>query len=228
MGQVNRRRESGPSERDFEPPALAQGAQPAAKNGRIPGLQRPDRRAERVSPKGILAEGEELWSNILFVKFQWVRIPHHPMNLWRTADSPRYPVRGLQDGLRSGSRAATPTSWCAAIPPCVGRRRSAAGRVASRHGPAAGPRPADPSGPPRGPPTRHHRAAGPPHGQLVRIVTPVRRNALKEAAKGWVRPSRDVHAIGDGPDAVTGEHLPGRRGVANRHAVVRRRDTLWV
>ena len=42
------------------------GAQPSAKNGRIPGLQRADRRAERVSPEGVLAEGSSLAANTLF------------------------------------------------------------------------------------------------------------------------------------------------------------------
>ena len=49
MGEVNGRRESRASERDFELPALAQGAQPTAKNGGIPGLQRVDLQTERLS-----------------------------------------------------------------------------------------------------------------------------------------------------------------------------------
>jgi hypothetical protein len=56
MGEVNSHGERRASERDFELPAPAQGAQPSAKNGRIPGLQRAGDRAERVSPKGVLAE----------------------------------------------------------------------------------------------------------------------------------------------------------------------------
>jgi hypothetical protein len=65
MGPVNSQGESRASETDFEPPATAQGAHPSAKNGGIPGLQRADRRAERVSPEGVLAEGEILSSNPL-------------------------------------------------------------------------------------------------------------------------------------------------------------------
>src|SRR5918996_3033962 len=49
MAEVNSRRESRASERDFEPPAPAQGAQPSAKNGGIPGLQRADPRTEKLS-----------------------------------------------------------------------------------------------------------------------------------------------------------------------------------
>jgi hypothetical protein len=37
-----------------------------------------------------LAEGEELWSNLLCVTFQRLRITYHLVNLWKTADSPRY------------------------------------------------------------------------------------------------------------------------------------------
>ena len=65
------------------------GEQPAVKNGGIPGLLRADLGTERVSPKGVLAEQEDLSSNPLFAIFQWLRIPHHQMHLWRTADSPR-------------------------------------------------------------------------------------------------------------------------------------------
>ena len=50
MGQVNSHGETRASERDFDLPAPAQGAHPAAKNGRFPGLFRVDCWAERVSP----------------------------------------------------------------------------------------------------------------------------------------------------------------------------------
>ena len=69
MAEVNSHRESGASERDFEPPASAQGAQLSGKNGRIPGLQRRDRRAERVSPEGVLAEGAGF--ELLVPSFAW-------------------------------------------------------------------------------------------------------------------------------------------------------------
>ena len=76
MGQVNSCRESRASERDFGPPAPAQGAQASAINGRIPRLFKVDHRAERLSPKGVLAEGEELSSNPLCVRFQRLRITY--------------------------------------------------------------------------------------------------------------------------------------------------------
>jgi hypothetical protein len=65
MGQVNSHGESRPSESDPGAAATDRGQQPLAKNGATPGLQRADRRAERVSPKGDLAEGEDLSSNPL-------------------------------------------------------------------------------------------------------------------------------------------------------------------
>jgi hypothetical protein len=65
IGQVNSHRDSWLLERDFWPEPASEGEQPRAQNGGIPGLQRGDRRAERVSPEGILAEGEELSSNPL-------------------------------------------------------------------------------------------------------------------------------------------------------------------
>src|SRR5918996_3515163 len=65
MAEVNSRRESRASERDSELPAPAHGAQPPAKNGRIPELFRADRSAERVSPEGVLADREEPGSNTL-------------------------------------------------------------------------------------------------------------------------------------------------------------------
>jgi hypothetical protein len=37
-----------------------------------------------------LAEGETLWSNLLCVIFQRLRITYHLVNLWETADSLRY------------------------------------------------------------------------------------------------------------------------------------------
>jgi hypothetical protein len=49
----------------LSPTAQAHGAQPAAENGGIPGLFRADRRAERLSAYGMLAEGEVLSSNPL-------------------------------------------------------------------------------------------------------------------------------------------------------------------
>jgi hypothetical protein len=49
MGEVNSRRDSGAPERDFEPPAPAQGAQLSRKNGGIPGLFRADQQTERLS-----------------------------------------------------------------------------------------------------------------------------------------------------------------------------------
>jgi hypothetical protein len=80
MGEVNGRRESRPLESDSEPPAPFQGAQASTKNRRIPGLFRPDDRAERVLPESVLAEGEELWSNTLNVRFQIFSITVHLMD----------------------------------------------------------------------------------------------------------------------------------------------------
>jgi hypothetical protein len=73
MGQVNSDGESCLSESNFRSATASRGEQPAANNGRIPGLQRAPRRTERVSRKGVLAEQEELWSNTLNVGFQ--RLP---------------------------------------------------------------------------------------------------------------------------------------------------------
>jgi hypothetical protein len=120
MGQVNSRRESRASERDFEPPAPARGEQPSAKNGRIPGLLSGYRCAERLSPEGVLAEGEELSSNPLCVRFQRLRITHILMDRWRMIDSPKVRRVGRpakRPSIRTSSRAAIPTSWCAATPP---------------------------------------------------------------------------------------------------------------
>jgi hypothetical protein len=68
MGQVNGRRESRALERDFEPPTPVQGAQPSAKNGRIPGLFRADQQTERLSVQAVLAEGSSLAPNTLFAE----------------------------------------------------------------------------------------------------------------------------------------------------------------
>jgi hypothetical protein len=70
MGQVNSYGESRASERVFGFMRARRGEQPAVKNGGIPGLFRAEHRAERVSPEGVLAEREELWSNTLFLIFQ--------------------------------------------------------------------------------------------------------------------------------------------------------------
>ena len=59
MDQVNSCRESRASERDFELPARAQGAQPTAKNGQIPRLFRADHRAERLSALDVLADAKD-------------------------------------------------------------------------------------------------------------------------------------------------------------------------
>ena len=80
MGQVNSAGESRTSERAFEPPAPAKGAQPSAKNDGIPGLQRPDWGTQRLSPKGILAEEEELSSNPLSVRFQKLSMTYNLMD----------------------------------------------------------------------------------------------------------------------------------------------------
>jgi hypothetical protein len=53
-------------------------------NGGIPGLQPPDRRAERVLPKGVLAEGEELSSNPLSRYFNELRTTQTAVDVdWR-------------------------------------------------------------------------------------------------------------------------------------------------
>jgi hypothetical protein len=70
MGQVNSHGERRSSERDFEPTARAQGAQPSAKNGRIPRVFRANQQTKRLSAWATLAEGEELSSNILFLRHQ--------------------------------------------------------------------------------------------------------------------------------------------------------------
>ena len=73
MGEVNSRRESPASERDFEPLPPAQGAQPSAKNGGIPRPQRADRQAESRFAQVVLAEGQELSSNPLRRLFNGLR-----------------------------------------------------------------------------------------------------------------------------------------------------------
>ena len=62
MGEVNSRRESRASERGFELPAQAQGAQPPARNGGIPGLQRADRWTESGFADVVLAERASAYS----------------------------------------------------------------------------------------------------------------------------------------------------------------------
>ncbi len=58
MGRVNSRGERRPSERVSGVAPTRRGEQPSPEKGGIPGLQRADRSAERVSPKGVLAEGK--------------------------------------------------------------------------------------------------------------------------------------------------------------------------
>jgi hypothetical protein len=70
MSQVNSRGESQAQERDFEVLRPAQGAQPSAKNGRVPRLLRADQQPERLSAQAMLAEGEELSSNPLLFVFK--------------------------------------------------------------------------------------------------------------------------------------------------------------
>jgi hypothetical protein len=67
MGEVNSHRENGASERVFEPPAAAQGAQPFPRNGGIPGLFRTDYRVESMSLEGVLAEGMGFEPTIRFI-----------------------------------------------------------------------------------------------------------------------------------------------------------------
>jgi len=73
MGQVNSYGESRASERVFGFMRARRGEQPAVKNGGIPGLFRAEHRAERVSPEGVLADGEELSSNPLRAFFNDLR-----------------------------------------------------------------------------------------------------------------------------------------------------------
>ena len=56
MGEVNGRRERWLSESNFRPAHASGGEQPAAKNGRIPGLFRADQQTERLSTWAMLAE----------------------------------------------------------------------------------------------------------------------------------------------------------------------------
>ena len=80
LGEVNSRRESRPPERHSEHMAPAQGARPSTKNGRVPGLFRFDQQTERLSAWAMMAEEEELSSNILFLIFQRLIITHHHLN----------------------------------------------------------------------------------------------------------------------------------------------------
>jgi hypothetical protein len=59
MGQVNSHGESRRSERSFGRLAAWRGQRRLAENRRIPELQRAERRAERLSPEGFLADGED-------------------------------------------------------------------------------------------------------------------------------------------------------------------------
>jgi hypothetical protein len=84
MGEVNGCRENLASERDFEPTALAQGAQPSAKNGRIPGPFGAAQRTERLSAYYVLAEGEELSPNPLRRLFNGLQITQRTVDVaWR-------------------------------------------------------------------------------------------------------------------------------------------------
>ena len=65
------------------------GEQPAVKNGGIPGLLRADRSAERVSPEGVLAEGEALSSNPLRAYFNDLRTTQIAVDVaWRIMRPP--------------------------------------------------------------------------------------------------------------------------------------------
>jgi hypothetical protein len=76
MGQVNSHGERWLSERHARPALVPEGEQPRAQNGGIPGLVRVDLYTKRLLPRGVLAEGERLWSNTLNVTFQWVTESH--------------------------------------------------------------------------------------------------------------------------------------------------------
>jgi hypothetical protein len=129
MGQVNGRRETCVSERNFRPAHASGSEQPAAKNGGIPGLQRADRPTERVSAWAVLAEGEELSTNPLRAYFNDLRTTENAVEVdWRiwtpvlgcpSTATAGGPARGLQKraSIRASSRAATPISWCAVTPP---------------------------------------------------------------------------------------------------------------
>jgi hypothetical protein len=59
-----------------------------------------------------LAEREELWSNILFLIFQRVIITHNLVNLWETADSPRYRRHaGARPARRSSIWISSKAAW---------------------------------------------------------------------------------------------------------------------
>jgi hypothetical protein len=70
IARVNSHRESRPSERLFAPRSDTRVNNYRPRNGGIPGLQRPDPRAERVSAEGVLAEGELPASKHSLVVFQ--------------------------------------------------------------------------------------------------------------------------------------------------------------
>jgi hypothetical protein len=90
MGAVNSHGERRSSERDFEPAARDQGAQPSAKNGRIPRLFRADQQTERLSASTMLAEGEELSSNLLCRIFNDLRTTQISVDVaWRIIDGAR-------------------------------------------------------------------------------------------------------------------------------------------
>jgi len=59
MGQVNSRGESRPPERVFGSVPPGRGEQAVPKNGRIPGLQRPDRQTESGFADVVWADGED-------------------------------------------------------------------------------------------------------------------------------------------------------------------------
>jgi hypothetical protein len=80
MAAVNSHGERRSTERDFEPTARAQGAQPSAKNGRIPGLFRAAQEMERLFARAVLAEGQELSSNLLCLRFHWFSITYNLMD----------------------------------------------------------------------------------------------------------------------------------------------------
>jgi hypothetical protein len=73
MAEVNSRRESRPGERNVGHARTHRGERPAAENDGVPGLFRPDHRAERVSPERILAERAGFELLVRFV----VRVADH-------------------------------------------------------------------------------------------------------------------------------------------------------
>jgi hypothetical protein len=73
MARVNSHRESQPLETLSGSAPTERGEQPPAENGGIPGLERPDHRAESGFVRGVLAEGQELSSNPLRFLFKGLR-----------------------------------------------------------------------------------------------------------------------------------------------------------